>query len=373
MGETSAGVPGTPSRWSALWELGLLCVAMLVGAFGAGLLPLYAAMSQRQLNTFNSLGTGLMLGTSLAVIIPEGLEQLYRPAAPAEGEPSLSNETVVGLALVSGFLLMMCIDQFRCLGGGGHGHGSGAAATPSRDDLRDLGLHSERHHERGDAEEHGSLVVELSSLGKGGKEAAQGQAKAHDLAELPPEAAAPAPGVGAGAGAGAGTGAGAGAGSRPATVTVGLLVHAMADGFALGAAKAASGESWHHVEMVVFLAIMMHKVPAAFALTIYLRSARVSTHSIRCQLLLFALAAPLGALLIFLLLHRGFLGLGSVSSQAVGFALVLSGGTFLYVALVHAFQELPRDHRGDLKLQHFAAFCFGCVLPLLLAAGHDHD
>lgn len=42
------------------------------------------------------------------------------------------------------------------------------------------------------------------------------------------------------------------------TATIGLVVHAAADGIALGAAATTSHQD---VEMIVFLAIMLHKAP----------------------------------------------------------------------------------------------------------------
>lgn len=51
------------------------------------------------------------------------------------------------------------------------------------------------------------------------------------------------------------------------TATIGLVVHAAADGIALGAAATTSQTD---VEIIVFLAIMLHKAPAAFGLVTYL-------------------------------------------------------------------------------------------------------
>jgi len=48
---------------------------------------------------------------------------------------------------------------------------------------------------------------------------------------------------------------------------LGLVVHAAADGIALGAA--AMGDN-HQLEMVVFMAIMLHKAPGSFGLATYL-------------------------------------------------------------------------------------------------------
>lgn len=54
---------------------------------------------------------------------------------------------------------------------------------------------------------------------------------------------------------------------RNMTVTIGLVVHAAADGVALGAAATTSHAD---VEIIVFLAIMLHKAPAAFGLVTFL-------------------------------------------------------------------------------------------------------
>lgn len=47
------------------------------------------------------------------------------------------------------------------------------------------------------------------------------------------------------------------------TATIGLVVHAAADGIALGAAATTSHQD---VEMIVFLAIMLHKAPGMILL-----------------------------------------------------------------------------------------------------------
>jgi zinc transporter ZupT len=56
----------------------------------------------------------------------------------------------------------------------------------------------------------------------------------------------------------------------PATspATLGLLVHAATDGIAMGAA---SKEDSRNLELFIFFALMLHKAPAAFALTSWLQ------------------------------------------------------------------------------------------------------
>ena len=50
-------------------------------------------------------------------------------------------------------------------------------------------------------------------------------------------------------------------------VSSGLVVHAAADGIALGAASLTDKTE---IEFIIFLAIMLHKAPAAFGLTSFL-------------------------------------------------------------------------------------------------------
>ncbi|KAK1057667.1 hypothetical protein LTR74_013972 [Friedmanniomyces endolithicus] len=131
--------------------------------------------------------------------------------------------------------------------------------------------------------------------------------------------------------------------SRPSastTTTLGLLIHALADGIALGASSG-TANSTNRLTFIIFLALMLHKAPAAFGLTSVLLKQGLSKRMARTHLTLFALAAPVGALGTWVLAH---LFAGRVASSqdgaefATGVLLLFSGGTFLYVA-VHTMME----------------------------------
>uniref|UniRef100_G3U654 Zinc transporter ZIP9 n=1 Tax=Loxodonta africana TaxID=9785 RepID=G3U654_LOXAF len=121
------------------------------------------------------------------------------------------------------------------------------------------------------------------------------------------------------------------------TTTLGLVVHAadLADGVALGAAASTSQTS---VQLIVFVAIMLHKAPAAFGLVSFLMHAGLERNRIRKHLLVFALAAPVMSM-------ATYLGLSKSSKEALsevnatGVAMLFSAGTFLYVATVHVLPE----------------------------------
>ncbi len=80
------------------------------------------------------------------------------------------------------------------------------------------------------------------------------------------------------------------------------MVHAAADGIALGAAATTHQTD---VEMIVFLAIMLHKAPAAFGLSTFLLHEGLERVRVKRHLLVFALAAPVLAIVTFIALHGG--------------------------------------------------------------------
>ena len=59
------------------------------------------------------------------------------------------------------------------------------------------------------------------------------------------------------------------------------------------------------IEFIVFLAIMLHKAPAAFGLVTFLLHEGLERLRIRKHLMIFALAAPVMAVVTFLLLAWG--------------------------------------------------------------------
>ena len=127
--------------------------------------------------------------------------------------------------------------------------------------------------------------------------------------------------------------------SRPSSTTIGLVIHAAADGIALGAS---STNSSSNLSFIIFIALMIHKAPAAFGLTTVLLKQGLSKRTARAHLIVFSLAAPLGALFTWFAIHLlGFSsGFGESASTefTTGVLLLFSGGTFLYVAM-HTMQE----------------------------------
>ncbi|MCJ1379431.1 hypothetical protein MMC17_002532 [Xylographa soralifera] len=113
------------------------------------------------------------------------------------------------------------------------------------------------------------------------------------------------------------------------STTLGLVIHAAADGIALGASS-----SQPSLSFIIFVAIMIHKAPAAFGLTSVLLKQGLGKRAARVHLLAFSLAAPLGALgtwIVVRILGAGGVGFGGEESLKfwTGVLLLFSGGTFL--------------------------------------------
>ncbi len=117
--------------------------------------------------------------------------------------------------------------------------------------------------------------------------------------------------------------------SRSRATTTGLVIHAAADGIALGASSSTEDE---RLGFVIFFAIMVHKAPAAFGLTSVLLKQGLSKRAARGHLVIFSLAAPLGAIATWAVVHllgKGTLGGSEGTKFWTGVLLLFSAGTFL--------------------------------------------
>ncbi len=59
-------------------QLASTCILLFVGASGAGLVPLILKTSPAQLRLLSAVGAGLLVGTGLGVILPEGFEAFHK-------------------------------------------------------------------------------------------------------------------------------------------------------------------------------------------------------------------------------------------------------------------------------------------------------
>lgn len=429
-----------------LWLL-LLCTSMLIGSFVAGMIPLAFKLSEERLRLISALGVGLLMGTALIVIIPEGIETIYsvpdagelsfsgtqglqdvglHPRSPhsfslarrtvavgyAWGEPdqrsarrlrgrqvdpleddTLPNEITsvsegasaldetstpldgnheghsdeahryIGLALILGFSLMFLMDQFSSLHMTPKPHRS-----VSMPDFTELdAMLSDPADAAVDPSSSTTPVTDTAATTTSPPSSPTRRA----FGRIRPQPA-----------------------RTRLSPTVGLVVHAAADGIALGASA-----NHPNLSFIVFLAIMLHKAPAAFGLTTVLLREGYTRHHVRRHLATFSLAAPSGALATYVLLAQT----GMIDPRNMqwwtGMLLLFSGGTFLYVAM-HVLEEVQgharesqaghhghkhgekgangggegvgEGEKGKMRYADLACMTIGMFLPLLLNVEHGH-
>lgn len=150
-----------------------------------------------------------------------------------------------------------------------------------------------------------------------------------------------------------------GHGTMGLAALLGLSIHTLADGFALGAAVAGG------VGASVFLAILFHKVPNSFSLASILVYERYARRRVAAYVGIFVLSLPLGAFLYFLLS-----GLVAGEAFSAG-ALAFSAGTFLHLAVSDLIPDLHRKKEQRLPLSLALLAGIGLmVLADLLSPGH---
>jgi len=140
---------------------------------------------------------------------------------------------------------------------------------------------------------------------------------------------------------------------------VGLSLHTLVDGFALGAAQSEPA-----LGALVFVAILAHQVPASVSLSAILRAEGYGRRQTLLMNASFALMVPLGAVL--------FVGLDRLvhAQRFTAVALAAASGSFLQLALSDILPELHR--RGGSRWRISAALVTGlCVMWVLQAFTHD--
>jgi zinc transporter ZupT len=402
-----------------LYLLWFLSVSMLVCSFLSGLVPMAFKLSDSRSRLLALLGSGILVGTALAIIIPEGIDSLYgrRPSNLSEFHPSsngpksdISHERssgaatsdgygrpkaqsllqktnadmtwTIGLSLVVGFVLMLIIDQFSIYQSGGHqhhhshdvnllpydmfkSHKQNDYTLASQDDDIDISmeednttLNDESTSESKTIKDSDSYNIMMRTASAATTTLAATEYNSNGNTEL----------VSSNISMNANyydhtrhTLGSQRIKSTKVTPTLGLVIHAAADGIALGAAATTSHRD---VEMIIFLAIMLHKAPAAFSLVVLLLHNGLKPPTIRKHLLAFSLSAPIAAIVTYYgLSQQGKEALRQ--NNATGVAMLFSAGTFLFVATVHVLPELIQNKLLTPKEMVF--LLGGAFLPLLLA------
>lgn len=147
---------------------------------------------------------------------------------------------------------------------------------------------------------------------------------------------------------------------------IGILVHSFADGAAVGVAALSPNRG---LGMLVALAIIMHKAPAAFGLCTYLLNTGWGLRRTRRAMFIFSCASPISALLVYL----AIVSLPVLNQPlSVPLCLLLSGGTFLYAACIHILPETVGPG-GRLTPGQVVAVTLGALIPFGLSLTHSHS
>jgi zinc and cadmium transporter len=132
---------------------------------------------------------------------------------------------------------------------------------------------------------------------------------------------------------------------------VGITLHALIDGLALGA-----GLTVPEVATAVTLAIVLHKLPSSLSLTGILLHCQYPKRRIALMSLLFSLAPPVGALL-------SYSALSGLTGTGVHYAIAFSAGTFLAIATADL---LPQIHSApEWRFRNLAALFAGIAIMTL--------
>ena len=155
-------------------------------------------------------------------------------------------------------------------------------------------------------------------------------------------------------------------------LAIGLSLHTLSDGVALGASVfAESGHSEGYLAgLATFLAIVLHKPLDAMAITMLMRSRSWSKKATTAINIGFSCMCPLGAMAFYF----GAASLGPQQNLVVGIALGFSAGAFLCISLADLLPEI-QFHSHDLaKLS--TALVAGALVAFairLVESDHAHD
>ncbi|KAJ1660406.1 hypothetical protein IWQ61_000662 [Dispira simplex] len=373
---------------------------MFLGSLAVGYVPLVLRLSENRLRLVTVFGSGLLLGTALLVILPEGIDILYRANALANSsnladshtEVSSGSHRWIGIALVLGFAWMFLMEASvtLCTNTLHHHHHHHTSTISSNERCGDCPSHEntddttplcggadyttvtmsgDRHRLPGSEQvltstsssslrsDNQITMREIPALSRTttSLDSDPPDDEPFTLTEPVDESR--------------GDPSNSPRQPKPyihinrksrgvfqgifSTTTVGMLVHAAADGVAMGAASASeavnthSDEPGHDMSLVIFVAIFLHKAPEAFGLCTQLIQEGKSRKVIKQSLGLLSLAAPVVALGMYGLVQilNWFTPVditGQHASRMMWFTamlLLFSAGTFLYVATVHSLPE----------------------------------
>lgn len=310
---------------SAAGDLCLLTLVLFLLSFVVGLIPLKINVGSYYMNLIAVLAAGIVLGTAVIVVLPEGMEMLLHGFHEDDHDDEDDHEDdhdeheeelngrFVGMTIIGGIILMMIANRLSP----GHGHSHGCVPTTKK------------------TENGVELVVIEGTAGNAGQsQTSEAQPKSSVL--------------------------------KISAITIGLLVHAIFDGVALGVVTFGENE---RLSAAVFTALIGHKIAEALPLSVILISNGISTWDLVVNMFVFALATPIGALLTYFIVDVGTASTEH-AGETVGYCLLFACGTFLGVLMEHIIPGLKTLEPERFSWVQLLVFTVGSLIPLALTHGH---
>jgi zinc transporter 9 len=123
---------------------------------------------------------------------------------------------------------------------------------------------------------------------------------------------------------------------------------------AIGSAAAGTSEA---VTALVALAVLIHKVPAAFSLGVFSMHEREDRNDTIRDIVMFSLATPV-------MIIVSFYALQGLDGQLIALAMLFAAGTFLYVATVDTLPDIHNPETGREALRNVLIGVVAIVLVL---------
>ncbi|EYC21786.1 hypothetical protein Y032_0018g3531 [Ancylostoma ceylanicum] len=337
--------------------LTVLSGSMFIGSYFAGSIPMMVSLSESKMRMVSIFGAGLLLGTALSVIIPEGVESLYSAHSegthpefhginnPAKAKAILEN-TNGGKDEPPRIIPKNLAEKIDAANQGipaSRKKRGSAVGIVSSGDNGNFTQRIKREEpqpvsgvDSGEREQAGNVNHEDHHYGHSTHKQIGYSLVFGFIFMLLVDQISNATGA---------RNDRSGRNRMGISATIGLVVHAAADGIALGSASTTNKSD---VQLIVFVAIMLHKAPAAFGLVSFLLMEGIDARNARKHLLVFACAAPFAAIITFIILQS--IGSESISSSesSTGILMLFSAGTFLFVATVHVLPELTNHGKTSM-------------------------
>lgn len=276
---------------SRIIELVVLTTIMFLTSFISGILPLKLSISTHYLRYLSLLAMGVLVGTSMLIILPEGIEMLSTSTQNISG--------FVGFPILMGFLTMFIIDNI---------FSNNKSLTPSNN-KNQINLYE-------------------SIFGS--------------------------------------------------SLTIGFIFHGIIDGISLGSSFA-SGAT---IPIIIFTAIIIHKIPTSFSLSTILYLENIPDSKLFWHIFLFALLSPISTWITYMIVSL----LKNNLDVVIGILFLFSAGNFLFVVshvmnefTIGDYQVLPTSvesetntvvnnsiHSKFSKLE-FSLTLMGILIPTLLS------